>query len=78
MNNYTETTNQYNLLMRRAKSFTDEEIADECSHLLIIYENDIIDKVLKAYFKTGKLSADNRKSLDNFYILDRITISCRL
>ena len=46
-----------------------ESLIDECSHLLIMYSSDTMEKLVKAYFKSGKLTKESRKLAEAYYVL---------
>lgn len=48
---------------------SDDALIDECNHIMIGLDSEEMDEVLTEYFKTGKLSEDNRKKLEYMYCL---------
>ena len=46
-----------------------EDLIDECSHLLIMYNSEMMDKIIKKYFNTGTLTESEIRSAKGLYIL---------
>lgn len=46
-----------------------ESLIDECAHLMLNFQSEIMEEVITNFFKKGKLSKDERRSAEAFYKL---------
>ena len=47
----------------------DSALVEEVSVILINFENEEVDNAMNRYFKSGKLVKEDRKCLEDFYVL---------
>ena len=47
----------------------DSALVEEVSVILINFENEEVDDAMNRYFKSGKLVKEDRKCLEDFYVL---------
>jgi hypothetical protein len=57
-------------ILMEVEGMSDEALLDECNHILSSnLESVQMDNVLIAYFKSGKLTPEDRRKAEGFYIL---------
>lgn len=66
---YTDLSKQILSINLETEDMDLHDLIDECSHLLIMYDSVIMEKIIKNYFITGNLTPDEVKSARGFYIL---------
>lgn len=69
MKSYTELCKQMSSINLEIRDMDLHDLIDECSHLLIMYDSVIMDKIIKKYLNTGKLDKDEIRSAKALYIL---------
>lgn len=46
-----------------------ESLIDECAHLMLNFQSEIMEEVVTSFFKTGKLTKKERIEAESFYKL---------
>lgn len=57
-------------LQMEMEGLSDDALLDECNHILAGYhKSKVMDEILVKYFKTGKISRDERAKAEGLYLL---------
>lgn len=57
-------------LMMEIEGLSDDALLDECNHILAsVRKSHEMDGILKNYFKTGKITRQERRKAESFYLL---------
>lgn len=46
-----------------------ESLIDECAHLMVNFESESMEDIVTSFFRTGKLTEEERKAAEAFYKL---------
>jgi hypothetical protein len=57
-------------LQMEMEALSNDALLDECNHMLsVMVDSDTMETILVNYFKNGKISSEERKLAEGFYIL---------
>lgn len=67
---YNDICFENSTLSMEMETLSDDALLDECNHILAgFYNSDHMDDILANYFKSGKISKDERKQAEGLYLL---------
>ena len=66
---YSQLLYEENTISLELDGMEDSALVEEVSVILINFENEEVDDAMSRYFKKGKLLPEDRKCLEEFYVL---------
>lgn len=72
---YSDIFYENSTLKMELEGMSDDALIDECNHILIGMDNSSMDEMIAEYFKTGKLSKEQRKKAEELYCLAYVELA---
>lgn len=66
---YSELSYEISTLKMELEGMSDDALVDECNHIMLNSDSEIMEQIIVSYFKNGKLSESERKVAENLYCL---------
>lgn len=66
---YSELYYENSTLKMELDGMSDDALIDECNHILIGIDSEIMDDIISEYFKKGELSPEQRRKAEDLYCL---------